>query len=442
MKVLVDAGGSCGREMGGLDDAPLDRIPPRPEEIVAAASRLRAATGAFIRPDRVGPILGAACLEICPPSRPFGSGLIAQLADRLGYSEELLAASLAALLKPFTAEAIGGFAPKVLPRRELIGFVMPGNVPGAGLHEIVAALISGSAAIVKTASGEPLFFHEFARLLATIDGQIGARIAVFNWGRGDSDLTAAFRQSCDRLVVFGGDDTIAKLQDSASGPGTGGPGVREGFTGFGSRVSGVILGHEALAEDSAQRAMAKLVARDITLFEQRGCLSPHHVFVEDGQGGRSCGFAACLAHEMATLARELAPPRWLGLEQASALRRARESARWRGLGGQEVRLWEGGGLGWTVVYDRDAPFRISPGFRTVYVSPFNDAAGLESRLQPVKGQLEAFALAGPDSRIAPIRAMLERFGATYICWPGAMQSPPLDWPHGGGGFLRSLLDER
>jgi Acyl-CoA reductase (LuxC) len=442
MKVLVDAGGSCGGEIGGRDDAPLDRVPPRPEQIVAAANRLRAATSASIRPDRVAPVLGATCLEICPRSRPFGSGLIARVADRWGYSEELLDASLAALLKPFTAEAIGGFARKVPPRRELIGFVMPGNVPGAGLHEVVAALISGCAAIIKTASGEPLFFQEFARLLATIDGGIGARIAVFNWGRGDSDLTAALRQICDRLVVFGGDPTVANLQDSARGRDSGGPRLREDFTGFGSRVSGVILAHEALARDSAQRAMATLVARDVALFEQRGCLSPHHVFVEDGEGGRSCGFAACLAQEMASLARELPPPKWLGLEPASAVRRARESARWRGLGGQEVRLWEGGGLGWTVIYDRDTPFRISPGFRTVYVSPFNDAVGLESRLQPVKGQIEAFALAGIDSRTAPIRAMLERFGATYVCRPGAMQSPPLDWPHGGGAFLRSLLDER
>jgi hypothetical protein len=391
-------------------------------------------------PEHVTRVLAAACLDI-RRGRPVGSGLIARIADRWGYSPALLDASLAALVKPFTVAAIGGLARKVVPHRELIGFVMPGNVPGAGLHEVVAALISGAAVIIKAASGEPFFFQEFARLLAAIDSRLGARIAVFNWSRDDSDLTAALRQNCDRLVVFGADDTVANFQGSASS-GSDGCGPREGLTGFGSRVSGVILAHEAIAGDSAQRAMTKLVASDVTLFEQRGCLSPHHVFVEDREGGQACAFAGRLASEMATLACELPPPRWLSLEPASAVRRSRESARWRGLGGQQVRLWEGGALGWTVIYDRDAAFHVSPGIRTVYVSPFNDAASLELRLQPVNGQIEAFALAGDDSGTAPIRAMLDQFGATYICRPGAMQSPPLDWPHGGGAFLRSLLPER
>jgi hypothetical protein len=424
--------------MGGPDDAALDRAPPDRHEVVAAASRLRAATNAFMPPGQVAWVLAAACLDICR-SRPVGSGLIARIAHHWGYSPELLDASLAALVKPFTVAAIGGLARKVALHRELIGFVMPGNVPGAGLHEVVAALISGAAVIIKAASGEPFFFQEFARLLAAIDSRVGARIAVFNWSRDDSDLTAALRQNCDRLVVFGADDTVANLQASAR---SGSDGPREGFTGFGSRVSGVILAREVIAGDSAQRAITKLVASDVTLFEQRGCLSPHHVFVEDGDGGQACGFAGRLASEMATLARELPPPRWLGLEPASAVRLSRERARWRGLGGQQVRLWEGGALGWTVIYDRDTPFRVSPGIRTVYVSPFNDAASLELRLQPVNGQIEAFALAGDDSGTAPIRAMLDQFGATYICRPGAMQSPPPDWPHGGGAFLRSLLPER
>ena len=41
--------------------------------------------------------------------------------------------------------------------------------------------------------------------------------------------------------------------------------------------------------------VAAAVARDITLFEQQGCLSPHHVIVEDADGYASHWFAERLA---------------------------------------------------------------------------------------------------------------------------------------------------
>ena len=90
---------------------------------------------------------------------------------------------------------------------------------------------------------------------------------------------------------------------------------------------------------------------------------------------------------------------------------------------------------------------MSPGFRTIFVSPFAHPADLARRLESVTGRVEAFAfkagsaLDAPDD-VARIRAVLERDGATYICVPGRMQSPPIAWPHGGGAFLRALAGER
>jgi hypothetical protein len=33
-------------------------------------------------------------------------------------------------------------------------------------------------------------------------------------------------------------------------------------------------------------------------------------------------------------------------------------------------------------------------------------------------------------------------GIPYVCAPGEMQSPPLDWRHGGGGFLDTMVGSR
>jgi len=112
---------------------------------------------------------------------------------------------------------------------------------------------------------------------------------------------------------------------------------------------------------------------------------------------------------------------------------------------------------WTVIFDPAANFTPSPGFRTVYVSPFSDPSDLERRLEPVRGRLEGFAIAGGESRagagrgtlhingfakspgLRAVRTVADRCGATYVCAPGEMQSPPLDWPHGGGEFIRMFI---
>jgi hypothetical protein len=33
-------------------------------------------------------------------------------------------------------------------------------------------------------------------------------------------------------------------------------------------------------------------------------------------------------------------------------------------------------------------------------------------------------------------------GIPYLCAPGEMQSPPLDWRHSGGGFLDLMVGPR
>ncbi|MGH7913435.1 MAG: hypothetical protein ACREPW_02130, partial [Candidatus Binataceae bacterium] len=83
---------------------------------------------------------------------------VAELASALGVSPALLDESLDALLEPVTAAALGSLAAKLPVTNRLFGFLMPGNVPGAGIHEICAAMLAGAGLIIKCASSEPLFF--------------------------------------------------------------------------------------------------------------------------------------------------------------------------------------------------------------------------------------------------------------------------------------------
>src|SRR5579863_4953852 len=97
---------------------------------------------------------------------------VAGLASALGMTPALLDESLDALLEPVTASSLKSLAAKLPSTDRLFGFLMPGNVPGAGIHEVCAGLLAGAGLLIKSASSEPLFFANFMRTLAEVDATI------------------------------------------------------------------------------------------------------------------------------------------------------------------------------------------------------------------------------------------------------------------------------
>ena len=391
------------------------------------AHQLRIAARDSLPPHRIADVLAAAVLRWRDRNFALRRDTIARISAQLGFSTALLDESLDALLLPFSPDALADLASRVVPRIELLGFVMAGNVVGAGLHEIALALIAGAAVLIKSASREPFFFAEFLRTLAEIDPAVAKRILVHNWPRDRGDLTYALRRDADLLVAYGDDATIDAL----------GAGTR--LIGFGSRLSGAIVAKSVIHSDAVGIAAAAL-ARDVTLFEQLGCLSPHHVFVESDDDAGALRFAHLLADAMRDLAQHLPPPAHLDLSDAAALRSIRETARWRSIAGDPIQLIEGPDLSWAVIFDRDASFTPSPGLRCVRVSPVTGAGDLGTRLMPVRGRLEAFAISGDKNDSVEVRELLSAAGVSYLAEPGAIQSPPLTWRHGDGAFFNRMTN--
>ncbi|HZY59025.1 MAG TPA: acyl-CoA reductase [Candidatus Binataceae bacterium] len=393
--------------------------------IESCAASLRRQADRPLAPLRIADTLARACGQWREPGFAARRATLAATAEASDQTQPLLASSLDALLGSFTRDAMLDLARRLSARDRLIGLIMPGNVMGAGLHELVQALIGGAAVIVKAASGEPLFFAEFQRTLAAIDAEVAARMQVLVWNRLDRESTAALVRECDRVAAFGEDQTIAALAQAA-GP---------KLVGFGSRLSGAVVAREAACGSGAQ-SLAAALARDVTLFDQRGCLSLHHIFVEASRPDAQI-FAESLARELAALARLLPPPARLTPVDTVAARGARENVRWRAIGGVPLALWEGAHLGWTVIFDPDADFQAAPLCRTVRVSAFDSPGDLRRRLAPATGSLEGFALADPAARLG-CRELLGELGVSYICAPGMLQSPPPSWAHGGGRFLKLM----
>jgi Acyl-CoA reductase (LuxC) len=412
-----------------------------PLDVAAIAARLRATSRKPMTTIRIVSAIATACERWRDPHYAPRRETIGAIAAARDWSEPLLDESIDALLAPFTRSALADLASQMPRRNDLVGLIVPGNIPGAGIHEFATALLAGCSLIVKTATAEPFFFAHFIQTLRELDSELGARVAVLNWSRDRHDLTAAMRADCDWIAAFGNDNTIKQLGSIEAPFKSKTAAVRRPMVGFGGRVSGALVTKERATRPSSI-AIADLLARDVSLFEQQGCLSPHHVFVESTDPAVASEFARDLAAALDRFANRVPPPRRYGLEDAAAVRRVRESARWSEIGGAAVTLIESDGLAWTVVYDHDSSFTTSPGYRSVTVSPFRDLDDLTDRLDPVAGQIEAFAIAASDARYEYFRSFLMALDVYYLCPPGAMQSPPLDWNHGGGAFMRALSNPR
>src|SRR5215469_2410270 len=289
---------------------------------------------------------------------------VREIARSAGYSVAMLDSSIDALLKPFTRKALEAMAARISAKggssTRTVGFIAAGNVVGAGIHEVAIALIAGAHVAIKTASAEPVFFPEFARTVAEIDPDVGARLEVLHWDRSRTDLTAELIENCEIVAAYGDDATIAALR-------------RSNVIGFGSRVSAAAVAPGAIAPLRLNRVVESL-ARDVVLFEQLGCLSPHQVFVVTSDDNAARDFAVRIAAALERVGESM-PPARIPIRDAVEIRGVRERARWRAIAGAPVELFEGRGLEWTVVFERQPdtnPFKISPGFRTVHATAVRD----------------------------------------------------------------------
>jgi hypothetical protein len=318
------------------------------------------------------------------------------------------------------ARAAAGLPAGVLgPRR--VAHVLAGNTPLLAWPGLAACLLAGSHSVVKMSRDETLWPRRFVESLALVDADLAATISLDVWP-GDDPRTLALVRSTDAVIAYGGDAALAALR---AAPPSGTP-----FFGFGHALSvGVV-------PKGGGAAAAFGFARDVLLYDQGGCLSPHAVLVE-GDGARAADVGTVLAAALAAEAEALAVP---AVDDPGVARTVREA--------RDLTLFEPGvtvcgdpALRWTVIVrPRAEPLTEAPvGHGVVTVAPVGDlAAEFGGLLGAARGRVSSVGVAG-GTVAEPLRRVLEREGVTRICAAGTMQCPPLDWPNGGRDLLADLL---
>ncbi|MCH7530232.1 MAG: hypothetical protein IIB36_00550 [Gemmatimonadetes bacterium] len=307
--------------------------------------------------------------------------------------------------------------------------VIAGSVPGVGVSALIRSLLVKSPTLLKPGRGDSVLPVLFASALQEVDPELAAALAVVYWPGGSEVLENVALLRADAVVAYGGDETVAALRGRAP--------VTTRFVAYHHRFSVAVVGVEALGQPQAKASAASL-ANAVAIFDQRGCVSPRVVYVEEGGTVSPRAFASLLAQSLAGLERDL-PSGTLDRAEASALHQVRGTAELMVASESGAEIHHGGEAPWTVIFDR-GPTAIAPCLgRTVRVVPLTDLEQLPDLLARVGAHLQTVGTAGLGDREKGLASRLGRAGVSRVVPLSEMPFPPPWWHHDGGSPLGDLV---
>jgi len=422
---------------------------PTPRHIADLAAAVRATSAQLkLRPSRdVIAALGAAGSRLLDPGDPIRAEALDRLPESSGLSPAMCVAVLDGMAADWTAErlealvtaelgsadALDGFVTAGRRRSLAVGpslavQIVAGGVPGVGVNALLRSLVVKGPTLIKPGRGDLLLPTLFARALAAIDPPLADALAVVYWPGGSVEHEDAALAHADVATVYGADETVRTLR--ARVPAT------TRLVAYHHRVSVGLVGREALAGERIE-ATARDVAAAVSAYDQRGCVSPQIVLVEEGGAMSPADFAEALARALAAAGERLPAGRF-DARQASTLQQARSTA--------ELLAVAAGGLvrhglasPWTVVLESSPQPPVPTAGRFVRVQPIGDAADARGALAPLGPHLQTVGVAGLGARLESVAKALGEVGASRVTPSAAVAYPPAWWHHDGRGPLLDLV---
>jgi len=305
-------------------------------------------------------------------------------------------------------EGAGSRPPEECCRPALV--ILASNLPALAVQPLLPALLAPRPVILKSPSAEPLFAPAFVTALARREPRLAEAVAALSWPGGDAELEAPLLDAAGIVLAYGEAETLHDLQRRL-GKGS------DRLVGYGPKTSLAVV-----APGADLAAVARGLARDVALFDQRGCLSVAAVYAL-GDGGQAESLAQSLAGAL-TLEGEALPPGPREPAALAAVQQLRAEAELRGLFHPPLPVAVG-----TVLVDPDPTFRPGPGLRTVRVHPLAEAGRLPEILAPWADRLQGAALAGEAAW--KLSGALTALGISRLTPPGQLQSPDATWHNGG-----------
>lgn len=351
------------------------------------------------------------------------------ISERCGYSPAMVEWSLRDILRRLTHRSmialveaeLGSREPFQSPRNtellpcargahppDSILYVLADTVPPVAIEAVVLVLMSRAPSVIKTSSADPITARLYLESIRKWAPDLAEYVAVLTWTGGDDDLDQTACQRPSTIVAYGSNSTVDALQARCTFP--------TRFFGYGHRVSfGVVGPHDGSVGVQALDRLAHDIALDASAYDQRGCMSPHALFVSRA----ALWSAEAIAEQLAKtgfpqVATEL--PRG---ELPTAMHAA--IMQQRGLAEFDGRAFESDDA--LVLLQNQLAFYPTPGGRTLHVVPYDEPDDLFETLEPLRGAISTVGLLYESSTRNEFVHRLGRLGARRVCRLGRMQRP-------------------
>lgn len=280
-----------------------------------------------------------------------------------------------------------------------VAMILPSNVETTVVRPLIWALLARDEVAIRVSTRAPGVAHALARRLRDRDRELGRALAVLDVDRRDARAFASLASWADAVHAWGRDETIVELERV----------MGRSVQGHGSGLSLVVI-----SGDDADSLDVDALARDVARHDQRGCLSPHAIVIEDASAD------ARVVTEALDAALSGLGVAWsrggLSKDEAAAERSWRDTA-------QAIAEWVGIGEAHAVSLEA-GEIRDTPGLRNVavHVKSPREIDALLARLGPRLKSLGVSDVGGWRSR-AP--------RGVHVVPIGEMQTPPLAAPADG-----------
>jgi hypothetical protein len=419
-------------------------------ELMGHLREERARTLAEVPVERVVTSVDRVATRLSVGGDPLRAWTMDRLAGVSGLSEEMAEEVVRGMARGWAAEplwillrsefgdprVLDGFVPTESGGRTralgpaLAFHLGAGTVPGVATTSLIRSLLVKTAVLLRPGRGDLTLTLAFCRGLAEEDPELAGNLAVLYWPSSEDERTSVVLRQTDLVVAYGGDDTIEWIRRHLP-PST-------PLRAYRHRMGFGLVGRKALGGEASARDVARDAAQAVALFDQRGCVSPHVLFVEKGGEVAPIDWARLLADAFDRL-EEVLPSGPVPPETGVAIQQLRGASELAESLGEGMVLHGGNRAPWTVVFDPGGSPEPSCLSRVVRVLPVAEVGEALAGLRDWTPFLQTVGLEGFGERTPDLEERLARLGVSRIVPFSSVPWPETWWHHDGSGPLLDLV---